>query len=504
MRRILGIALLACLTAAAGIALQGCTTSGGYYSYSADFGATQGGVQDMGFARELVAAGKVPPPEAFLVEGMFSEHELGLEGETCERTLCLRTALGVAPTMEGEPAAWLQVGLSSTIDPDTFVRPSLTLIAAIDVSGSMGWEYAGQESEYPSPGQIARNLASAIAAELGPDDQFALVTYGTNVQTVLPLTSGDEQATIQAAIDSLSTNGSTNMEGGLRRAYEIAADAAGTTEQTRVMLFTDVQPNVGATSPSAFEEIVADGVSQGVGLTVMGVGVGLGPDIMNAITHLTDGNAFSLFDNEDVTELLADDWPYLVSPIAYDLRVDVAPNEGYAIGAAYGFPALDEDDLTQVSMEVSTVFLSRRKGALLVRVDPLEGTELTGLSLTGTLSYRTPDGELVEQEVDAAYAGEPTDASGRYFEQDTVGKTVALAMLVSEMERAAEVYGAEQMLAVTIVSAALERFTADVEALSDNSLAAEIQFAQDLQTLMERGAEQGNFYGEVAGWYGHY
>ena len=84
---------------------------------ASDFGATQGGVQDMGFARELIASGQVPPPEAFVVEGMFSEHELGLSGDPCERVLCLRTAVGVAPTLDATPSGWLQVGLSSTIDP---------------------------------------------------------------------------------------------------------------------------------------------------------------------------------------------------------------------------------------------------------------------------------------------------------------------------------------------------------------------------------------------------
>ena len=61
-------------------------------SPTGDFGATQGGVQDMGLARELIASGRVPPAEAFVVEGMFSEHDLGLTGEACARTLCLRGA----------------------------------------------------------------------------------------------------------------------------------------------------------------------------------------------------------------------------------------------------------------------------------------------------------------------------------------------------------------------------------------------------------------------------
>ncbi len=463
-----------------------------------DFGATQGGVQDMGSARELIASGQVPPPEAFVVEGMFSEHELGLSGDPCARTLCLRTAIGVAPTLEGTPSGWLQVGLSSTIDPDTFERPSLTLIATMDVSGSMGWGYQTERTEYPTPGQVTRNLLSAIAAELGPDDEIALVTYGSVVEDVLAMTPGDQQVTIQAAIDSLSTGGVTDMESGLRRAYQVAESASGETDQVRVMLFTDMQPNVGATEPSEFEEIAADGANRGVGLTVMGVGVGLRQEMMNAITHLRGGNAFSLFDDEDVTELMADDWPFLVSPIAYDLVVGVTPSTGFHVADAYGFPSGDDGEVGS-AMDVSTVFLSRRKGALLLRIEPDEGTELAGMRLSGSLSYQTPQGDLVEEAVDAMYSGEPLDKRGKYFEQPGVGKTVALAVLVSSMREAAELYSRERELAIATMTGALARFSADAQALDDEALSAEVDLAHDLLQLMEQGADQGNLYGHGIG-----
>lgn len=54
----------------------------------------------MRLARDLIADGRVPPPEAFVVEGMFSEYDLPLPGETCARTLCLQAAIGVAPDID--------------------------------------------------------------------------------------------------------------------------------------------------------------------------------------------------------------------------------------------------------------------------------------------------------------------------------------------------------------------------------------------------------------------
>ena len=58
-----------------------------------EIGATPGGSQDLRFARELVVSGNVPPPEAITVEGMFSEHDLPLEGEPCRTSQASRSSL---------------------------------------------------------------------------------------------------------------------------------------------------------------------------------------------------------------------------------------------------------------------------------------------------------------------------------------------------------------------------------------------------------------------------
>src|SRR6185295_1551719 len=124
---------------------------------------------------------------------------------------------------------------------------------------------------------------------------------------------------------------------GLRRALQIASSAVGSTPEVRVMLFTDEQPNVGATSASAFSQMVAGAAGEGVGVTVLGLGLGLGQEVMNAMSHLRGGNAFSLSTREQADGLLADDWPWMAVPIAYDLGLDVACETGRTVAASYGF-----------------------------------------------------------------------------------------------------------------------------------------------------------------------
>jgi len=480
---VLSLVLAAC-ACSGDVGLAGGGGDGG----GGDFGATPGGVKDMGFARELVANGQVPPAEALLVEAMFSEHDLGLAGEPCEDALCLRAASGIAPDREGQSVGWVQIGLSSGVDPETWQRPSTTFVMTVDVSGSMGWEYL--DAQYPSPGRIGREILRGLAGVLTAQDRVAIVTYGSEVAQPLPLTRGDDPD-LAEAIEALHEGGSTDMEGGLRRAYQIARAAAddGVSEEVRVVLFTDVQPNVGATEPSEFERMVADGADDGVGITVLAVGLGIGPEVLESMAHRRGANAFSFFQLDDVEEFMAEEWPWFTSPIAHELSVEVMPAPDLELADAYGFPGAEEGDL---GLEVSSVFLSRRKGALLFS---LAGPDLSQLRADMTLRYRTPAGDEVSAPLTASYGGEPLDEAGRYFEQEATARAAALALLVSGMKEAAEIYGKSPEQAEAMMRDADERFAADAALIDDPTLDPEVDLSRRMLQLVTERAPQGTLYG---------
>ncbi|MDZ7705454.1 MAG: VWA domain-containing protein [Trueperaceae bacterium] len=450
-----------------------------------DLGATPGGVQDMSLARELVAQGRVPPPEALLVEAMFSEYDLPISGAPCERALCLRGALGIAPTLDNLASGWMQVGLSSNVDPAVLEGSSLTLVLVIDVSGSMGGGTG--DNDYPTYLALAQGLIEKLVAELGPDDEVAVVTFGSSAQTVLRFTPGDQQDEILSVVRRLSPGGSTSLEAGLRTAYSLMEEAEGAGER-RLMLFSDERPNVGATSPTAFEALIAEGARAGIGLTIFGIGNTLGAELFDVMARTRGGNAFSLQDGADITRIMAQDWPYLAVPIAYDLDITLAPAGGFAAAEGYGFPVGDDE----AALRVATVFLSQRRGALLVRFTPPPSGELNNFAVAGLIAYDTPDGLPVSGTFEASYDGVALDSRGQYFAQPSVAKSVALAVLVSNLRQAAEDYrvGAAER-AVDRVTRALARFEADVAALAEGGLEPEVRFTRDLLELMRRGAPVG-------------
>jgi Ca-activated chloride channel family protein len=452
-----------------------------------DFGATPGGVKDLTLARELIAAGQIPPAEALLVEAMFAEHDLGLTGPPCNETLCLKAGAGVAPDLAGVDHAWLQVGMSSNVDPDTWQRPATTFIYTVDVSGSMSWDYTGDQ---PAPSRLALALLHALTDELDAQDEVAMVTYGSSIDTPLPITRGDQHAAVHAAIADLHEDGSTNMEAGLARAYElgVAARARGR-DHVRIVLFTDTQPNLGATTPSEFETYVAAGAEDGVEITVIALGLGIGAEVLAGMSHLRGANAFSMVDNDDTAIFMDESYPWFTTPIAYDLSLAVTPSAGLTVDRAYGFPS------EETELAVSTVFLSKRKGALLVSLAPGDATALDTLSANLDLAYTTPAGTPRGEALHVERGGAPLDERGQWFGQTSVASTTALALLVAGMHDAAEAYASDPVTAQTIMQAAYDRYAEDAAASEDLQLAIEVDFAAAMLQLIIDRAPQGSLYG---------
>lgn len=447
-------------------------------------GATPGGTQDLQMARSLIEQGYVPYPEALIVEGMFSEHDLPLEGDgSCADLLCLKAALGLAPGAGDETHGWVQLGMSSNIDPALFETP-LTAVFVIDVSGSMSYGYA----DGTTGGEIAKALAHAITDQLDEADRVAIVTFSDIAKLKLDLTNGADPA-IATTIDALAGEASTNMEAGVALGFEIANAAAATSENTRVFLLTDAQPNVGNTDAGSFIDIVNTGVEHDVGLTVFGTALGLNYELMDQVSQTRGANAFSVMDPEKVPTFMDDHWPYLTTPIAYNLSMQVDPDADTEVINAYGFPGTQPEDLART---VKSIFVSKGRGGVLLELNAAP-IETCGLSLD--LSFEELDGNIVNDTLSVSHDGSPLDADGEYFPQVGLHKATALALLVDGMRTATEQYqDGDKDAAIATLEAVFARFDNAATKINDPDIDAENEFWPQLLDLVQNDAEQGTFY----------
>ncbi len=356
----------------------------------ARFGATPGGAQDIGYFRDRVKDGEIPLPEVFTPEGLFSEHDLPLPDADCDRLLCTVTAAAPATLAVQEDVRWMgQIGFSSGLDPETFRRPPVNVVAVVDQSCSMG----GQ------PIEMVRDSLDAMVGQLDDGDQLSIVLYGSGVFTHLEPTR--DRKTMKQAIASIAIDGSTNMEAGMLHGFELARNTRKTFDgATRVMLFTDERPNVGNTHADGFMAIAERGSEDGIGMTTFGAGVQFGAELATKISSVRGGNLFFFEDRETMQETFEEDFDTFVTELAYDLELTVRPEPGLKIAGLYGIPgdAVEwEGDALKVS--VKTVFLSKERGGIYVGFardpDARAVTPATGDPLgSATMGYIAKDGPV--------------------------------------------------------------------------------------------------------------
>ena len=328
-------------------------------------GATPGGAQDINFARAEIEAGRVPHPNTFTPEGLFSQHDLPLPaGRVCKQLLCLSAAaVPVELTAQPEARTLAQLGFDTNIKASTWRRDPLNLVAVVDKSGSMSGP----------PLETVKASLHAVVRHLNPEDQLTVVLYGERVHIQVPTTPVSQKAALDAAIDSIVSEGSTYMEAGLGLGFDVARQTAARFHgRTRVMLFTDERPNVGDTSAKGFMGMARAASRDGIGLTTVGVGEQFGAELATAISAVRGGNLFFFPTISDMTDKFDRDLDTMVTELAHDLKLVVRPLNGNTLVGLYGVPGEAVKRLPDggLEMDVETIFASHDKGGIFFAFAP--------------------------------------------------------------------------------------------------------------------------------------
>ncbi len=399
-----------------------------------DLGATPGGSQDEALAKEKIARGQVPLPEDVTVEGVLASHDLPLDAPVCESPLCVNSAYAVAPTLDDRRSAvFVQIGFDSGVDAESFKRLPLNLSVVIDRSGSM----AGDKMT------STKTALTRLVDQLTEADRLSLVLFDDRVDVLLPSTHVTDKPNIRRLISSIEERGSTNLSAGLSRGFELVDQFAGEAGVSdRVVVLTDAIANTGSADVQSFIALANDAAKRGIGLTVFGVGMDLNQQLVVAISKLRGGNYAFLADRERIASVFDDDFEYLVTPLAYDLRFQLTPAPGLRVHAVYGFPSWPTAS-SSVQIDVATVFLSRGHGALVARLEPIEGWPEGDAPLADlSLSYDPADGsESRAQVFTSVYDGaEPLSDDSHFYSQVGVRRTVAYVNAALAEKQACTLY----------------------------------------------------------------
>lgn len=434
-------------------------------------GATPGGVQDLKLAREKVAAGQVPNVADLAYEGLFSEHDLPVPGPACAEALCVNVGVGLAPDVgTTSDAAWVQLGLSSGIDLSTFRRQPLNAAVVLDHSGSMGTTRM----------EAAKEAVLTLIDKLDGNDLLTVVVFDDESRVLIGPEPVSDREKFKRLVRSIRSEGGTCIECGLKDGFARLETRHGSGRSSRVFLLTDAQPNVGATGEGEFITLLQQAAAKGLSLTVLGVGLDFGQQLTARITATRGANAVFLATDDDTRKVFDEDFDQLVTPVAYGLSLTLTPRAPLALGAVYGVPGADPESL---AMRVETVFLSKRRGAIVARLD---GALPPGDLGEVALSYTPADGSV--ERTAQLTVGPPPGAAPAFTGHGT-RKAVALTRMVTGLRTASQRYSERDLVAAEAAAAAAKALIeSEAAALGDPSLDAEVSFARAFHALLARPA----------------
>lgn len=473
----------------------GCAhPSGGHVAAYTDVGVTPGGEQDMALARDIIAQGGIPARSHFSPEGLFSEHDLPLNGADCLDLLCPRAAAArVDPVDNQGEGMLLQLGFASGLDLATFERPALDLAVAVDVSGSM----AGEKLD------AVRVALHTLVDQLDEGDTLALVGFDDRVhvrQISIPMDAAG-RAAVHDKIDRLQALEGTWIEGGLAEAFRQINPERPAGVLGRVMLFTDAQPNIGATDTASFLGMTRAYADQDIGLSVFGVGLDMGAELTRALAQVRGGRAHYLGDAETIETVFSDDFDLMVTPIAYDVDVAFDPAEHWELSEVYGAPT---DAAGALTLGAATLFLSRHGGGMGAILRSPDTIELPDTPLLADLAIHYqpaeylsayPEGDdgamSVGWEGGTAYATGDGDVSGPWADDLGVFK---MAVLIDELQglRGAADFCTDDLdlpTAQARITAARARLRASADQVEDRALAREAELLTQLLENLAAGPE---------------
>ncbi len=265
--------------------------------------------------RRFINNGQNPPKDAVRIEEMINYFDYEYDQPSGKDPFSITTEVSQAPWNEKHQL--VHIGLQGKVIP-TENLPASNLVFLLDVSGSMF-----NQNKLP----LLKSGLKMLVDQLRDEDKVSIVVYAGAAGCVLPATSGKDKNKIIEALQKLEAGGSTAGGAGIELAYKIAKENFIREGNNRIILATDGDFNVGASSNEAMEDLIESKRKEGVFLTVLGFGMGNYKDSkMEILADKGNGN-YAYIDNIlEAKKVLVNEFGGTLFTIAKDVKIQVEFN----------------------------------------------------------------------------------------------------------------------------------------------------------------------------------
>ena len=264
-------------------------------------------------ARRKLGEGVLPPAASVRVEEFVNYFRYGYATAT-------RAGEPLAVSMDAAPHPWndkrvlLRVGVASKVK-SAAERKAAHLVFLVDVSGSM---------HTPDKLELAKRSLRILVDNLQEGDTVALVTYAGDTRVVLPATPAAQRTTIVSAIEELTAGGGTGMASGVELAYREAMKGLAPGAESRVIILSDGDANIGPTSHDEILKLIANKAKEGVTLSTIGFGMGNYKDeTMEQLADKGDGANFYIDGLSQAKRVFQEQLGSTLEVVAQDVKLQV-------------------------------------------------------------------------------------------------------------------------------------------------------------------------------------
>lgn len=350
--------------------------------------------------RRFINNGQEVPKDAVKIEEMINYFSYDYPQPLGDDPFSILTEVASSPW--NKDGKLVRIGIRGK-DISTEKVPASNLVFLLDVSGSMG---------SPNKLPLLKSALRILVDKLRETDKVSIVVYAGAAGLVLKPTSGINKEEIMGAIERLSSGGSTSGGTGIKLAYKIAEDNFIKGGNNRVILATDGDFNVGASSDRAMEDLIEEKRKTGVFLTCLGFGMGNYKDSkMETLADKGNGNHSYIDTMQEAHKVLGTEFFGTIYTIAKDVKIQVEFNpsivQAYRL-VGYENRLLNDEDFKDDNKDAGELGSGHTVTALYEIIPVGVKSEYTKTSkidlgdemLTVKFRYKEPDGlksKLIEK-----------------------------------------------------------------------------------------------------------
>lgn len=356
--------------------------------------------------RRFINQGEMPPKDAVRIEEMINYFNYNYPKPTGNDPVRITTEVGICPW--NKTHRLVQIGLKAR-EIENQNLPASNFVFLIDVSGSMFG---------PTRLELVKSSLRLLVNNLREKDRVAIVTYCGDARVALPSTPGNEKQKIKDALETLTAGGSTAGGAGIKEAYRIAQKNFIAQGNNRIILCTDGDFNVGASSETELENLIESKRKSGIFLTVLGYGMGNYKDNkMQILAQKGNGNHAYIDNIQEANKVLVNEFGSTMYAVAKDVKLQVEFNpakvQSYRL-VGYETRILNDEDFNDDTKDAGEMGAGHTVTALYEiiptgisgnipgSIDPLKYQTETNINtqtgnsselLTVKLRYKTPEEE---------------------------------------------------------------------------------------------------------------